>query len=143
MYLSQACKPRQSVFDRSRTDVVLNISDLLEDRINCDRFFEENYITAGMGTLIDKAFGRLENTSSQAGTFLLAQAMGGGKTHSMIALGLLTMKMLLTLATPTTSLLPMLLPCECWLSIAKLKEWISNTNFFAKEEKERNRSLKR
>jgi hypothetical protein len=89
MYLSQACKPRQSVFDRSRRDVVLNISDLLEDRIDCDRFFEENYITSGMKTLIDKAFGRLENTSTQAGTFLLAQAMGGGKTHSMIALGLL------------------------------------------------------
>ena len=89
MYLSQACKPRQSVFDRSRRDVVLNISDLLENRIDYDRFFEENYITSGMETLIDKAFERLENTSNQAGTFLLAQAMGGGKTHSMIALGLL------------------------------------------------------
>ena len=92
MYLSQACKPRQSVFDRSRRDVVLNISDLLEDRIDAEKavhFFEENYITGGMQTLIDMAFGRLENTSSQAGTFLLAQAMGGGKTHSMIALGLL------------------------------------------------------
>lgn len=92
MYLSQVCEPRQSVFDRSRRDVVLNISDLLEDRIdseNVDRFFKENYITAGMQTLIDKAFERLENRSSQASTFLLAQAMGGGKTHSMIALGLL------------------------------------------------------
>ena len=89
MYLSQGCKPRQSVFDRSRQDVVLNISDLLEDRIDSDRFFKENYITAGMQTLIDKAFGRLENSNSQASTFLLAQAMGGGKTHSMIALGLL------------------------------------------------------
>ncbi|MDV2997406.1 MAG: hypothetical protein N4J56_007111 [Chroococcidiopsis sp. SAG 2025] len=69
--------------------MVLNISDLLEDRIDSDRFFEENYITAGMQTLIDKAFERLENRSSQASTFLLAQAMGGGKTHSMIALGLL------------------------------------------------------
>jgi hypothetical protein len=92
MYLSQACKPRQSVFDRSRRDVVLNISDLLDDRIAEDKafhFFEENYITAGMQTLIDKAFARLENRNSQASTFLLAQAMGGGKTHSMIALGLL------------------------------------------------------
>ena len=92
MYLSQACQPRQSVFDRSRRDVVLNISDLLENRIDAEKavhFFEENYITGGMQTLIDMAFGRLENTSSQAGTFLLAQAMGGGKTHSMIALGLL------------------------------------------------------
>jgi predicted AAA+ superfamily ATPase len=92
MYLSQACKPRQSVFDRSRRDVVLNISDLLEDRIDEDKafhFFEENYTTAGMQTLIDKAFARLENRNSPASTFLLAQAMGGGKTHSMIALGLL------------------------------------------------------
>lgn len=89
MYLSQACKPRQSVFDRSRRDVVLNISDLLEDRIERDRFFKENYITAGMQTLIDRALGRLENSNSQASSFLLAQAMGGGKTHSMIALGLL------------------------------------------------------
>ncbi len=89
MYLSQACQPRQSLFDRSRRDVVLNISDLLEDRIDADHFFEENYITEGMQTLIDKAFGRLENSNSQASTFLLAQAMGGGKTHSMIALGLL------------------------------------------------------
>jgi predicted AAA+ superfamily ATPase len=42
-----------------------------------------------MQTLIDKAFARLENRNSQASTFLLAQAMGGGKTHSTIALGLL------------------------------------------------------
>jgi hypothetical protein len=42
-----------------------------------------------MQTLIDKAFARLKNRNSQASTFLLAQAMGGGKTHSMIALGLL------------------------------------------------------
>ncbi len=49
MYLSQACKPRQSVFDKSRRDLVLNISDLLQDRIEldkADRFFDENYITA-------------------------------------------------------------------------------------------------
>ncbi|MGL5872962.1 MAG: hypothetical protein ACRC2R_11450 [Xenococcaceae cyanobacterium] len=72
--------------------MVLNISDLLEDRIDAEKaehFFEENYITAGMQTLIDKAFARLENRNSQASTFLLAQAMGGGKTHSMISLGLL------------------------------------------------------
>jgi hypothetical protein len=42
-----------------------------------------------MGLLLQHAFARLENTSNQASTFLLAQAMGGGKTHSMIALGLL------------------------------------------------------
>ena len=45
MYLSQTCHPRQSVFDQSRRDVVLNISDLLEDRIDPYQFFEENYIS--------------------------------------------------------------------------------------------------
>ncbi|MGZ8162381.1 MAG: DUF499 domain-containing protein [Methylobacter sp.] len=89
MNLSTACKPRQSVFDRSRRDVVLNIDDLLKDRINPDQFFDENFITSGMQTLLDKVFERLEGRSNQASTFLLSQAMGGGKTHNMIALGLL------------------------------------------------------
>ena len=89
MNLSTACKPRQSVFDRSRRDVVLNIDDLLKDRISPDQFFDENFITSGMQTLLDKVFERLEGRSNQASTFLLSQAMGGGKTHNMIALGLL------------------------------------------------------
>jgi hypothetical protein len=89
MNLSNACKPRQSVFDRSRRDVVLNIDDLLKDRINPDQFFDENFITSGMQTLLDKVFERLEGHNNQASTFLLSQAMGGGKTHNMIALGLL------------------------------------------------------
>ena len=89
MFLSQACKPRKSVFDRNRRDVVLNISDLLQDRIDSEKFFEENFITGGMQTLLQRAFERLENRNDQASTYLLSQAMGGGKTHNMIALGLL------------------------------------------------------
>ena len=38
---------------------------------------------------MEKTFSRLEGSIDQASTFLLAQAMGGGKTHNMIALGLL------------------------------------------------------
>lgn len=89
MNLNQACKPRQSVFDRSRRDVVLNIDDLLKGRINDEQFFDENFITSGMQILLDKVFERLAGRSNQASTFLLSQAMGGGKTHNMIALGLL------------------------------------------------------
>ena len=89
MFLSQACQPRKSVFDRNRRDVVLNISDLLQDRIDVKKFFDENFITGGMQTLLEKAFDRLENRNDQASTYLLSQAMGGGKTHNMIALGLL------------------------------------------------------
>ena len=43
--LEQLCKPRQSVFDRNRRDVVLDLTDLLEDRIDPGEFFEENYFT--------------------------------------------------------------------------------------------------
>lgn len=89
MFLKQACKPRDSVFNRDRRDVVLDLSDLLEDKVDAKQFFEENFVTSGMGTLLAKTFDRLENRNDQASTFLLTQAMGGGKTHNMIALGLL------------------------------------------------------
>jgi hypothetical protein len=86
--LKQLCKPRQSVFDRNRRDVVLDLTDLIEDRIRPVEFFEENYLTEGMKRLLREAFRRFEGKSSQ-GVFVLTQAMGGGKTHNMIALGLL------------------------------------------------------
>ncbi len=89
MYLKTSCTPRESVFNRDRRDVVLNLSDLLESKINAVDFFEENFITSGMKTLLEKTFSRLEGSIDQASTFLLTQAMGGGKTHNMIALGLL------------------------------------------------------
>jgi hypothetical protein len=89
MYLKQACTPRESVFNRDRRDVVLDLTDLLESKINPERFFEENFTTSGMKTLLEKTFSRLEGSRDQAGTFLLTQSMGGGKTHNMIALGLL------------------------------------------------------
>ena len=89
MYLKTSCTPRESVFNRDRRDVVLNLSDLMESKIDAEDFFEENFITSGMKTLLEKTFSRLEGSRDQASTFLLTQAMGGGKTHNMIALGLL------------------------------------------------------
>lgn len=89
MTLKNQCTPRDSVFDRSRRDTVLDLSDFLENKIDGERFFEENFVTAGMKTLLEKTFSRIENRGDQASTFLLTQAMGGGKTHNMIALGLL------------------------------------------------------
>ncbi len=90
--LQQTCRPRQSVFDRTRRDTVLNLSDLLQNRLDAGsarHFFSENYITAGMKVLIQKSFDRLSGRQDQPSAYLLSQAMGGGKTHSMIALGLL------------------------------------------------------
>ncbi len=86
--LSELCKPRKNIFDRKRRDIVLDLTDLVDKNIDAQRFFEENYVTAGMKTLLSEAFQRFEGKSSQ-GVFILSQAMGGGKTHNMIALALL------------------------------------------------------
>lgn len=86
--LNQACTPRSSVFDSQRRDTVLDITDLINDKINPAEFFEENFITEGMKTLLEQGFRRLEGKSNQ-GVFKLKQAMGGGKTHNLLTLGLL------------------------------------------------------
>ena len=86
--VGQACVPRASVFDRARRDTVYSIDDL--GRIDPASFFAENYVTDGMKILLSEAFKRLEGKSVNAsGTFLLSQSMGGGKTHNLLALGLL------------------------------------------------------
>ena len=41
MTLKTHCKPRQSVFDRNRRDIVLDLSDFLEGKIEGEKFFEE------------------------------------------------------------------------------------------------------
>src|SRR5262249_10733047 len=86
--LAALCEPRQSVFDASKRDTVLDLTDLIEDRIKPTEFFEENYVTEGMSTLLREEFRRLEGKSEQA-VFYLKQAMGGGKTHNLLTLGLL------------------------------------------------------
>lgn len=86
--LQQLCEPRASVFDTQRRDTVLDLTDLIGDRIKPEQFFAENYITDGMKTLLEQGFRRLEGKSAQ-GIFKLRQAMGGGKTHNLLALGLL------------------------------------------------------
>ncbi|RMH44113.1 MAG: ATP-binding protein, partial [Gammaproteobacteria bacterium] len=82
------CQPRPVIFDPQKRDTVLDLSDLVDGKIDPGEFFEENYITEGMKTLLEHAFRRLEGKSAQ-GVFKLKQAMGGGKTHNLLALGLL------------------------------------------------------
>lgn len=86
--LFDLCKPRQSVFDETKREDVLNLSDLVEGRIDPAAFFEENYLTSGMNILFETAFKRFLKEGS-TGVVKLTQAMGGGKTHNMLALGLL------------------------------------------------------
>jgi hypothetical protein len=89
------CEPRPSVFDSSKRDTVLDLTDLADfidgrvgSKIKPGEFFEENEVTEGIHTLLFEGFRRLEGRSSQ-GVFKLTQAMGGGKTHSMLVFGLL------------------------------------------------------
>lgn len=86
--LSKLCKPRQNIFDKTRRDVVLDISDVIDGRINPKGFFEENYLTEGMKLLFNETFRRFAKKSDTA-IITLTQAMGGGKTHCMIGLALL------------------------------------------------------
>ncbi|MCX2728276.1 hypothetical protein OO015_12325 [Thermomicrobium sp. 4228-Ro] len=86
--LAELCIPREWVFDPSVRDTVHDIDEL--DQLDPERFFAENYVTEGMRQLLSEAFKRLEGrTENASGIFLLSQSMGGGKTHNLLALGLL------------------------------------------------------
>src|SRR5207249_2024832 len=86
--LQSLCTPRRSTFDPTKRDTVLDLTDLIDGTIDAQEFFAENHVTEGMSTLLTEGFRRLEGKSAQ-GVFKLTQAMGGGKTHSMLAMGLL------------------------------------------------------
>ncbi|MBX3109975.1 MAG: ATP-binding protein, partial [Fimbriimonadaceae bacterium] len=88
--LKQSCTPRPSVFDSNKRDTVHDILDLVKGNIDPNEFFTENYVTQGMRTFLTEAFKRLEGNSAGAqAIFRLSQSMGGGKTHNLIAFGLL------------------------------------------------------
>jgi len=89
MSVQTFCKPRDSVFAADRRATVLSLDTFLKGQVHGKEFFEENYFTTGMLTLVDRAFRHLSGTGAGSSVFMLSQAMGGGKTHSMIALGLM------------------------------------------------------
>jgi hypothetical protein len=86
--ISEILKPRESVFSDTVRDDVLNLSDFADGKVDADKFFSENFETQGMKMLFDTAFKRFRG-QSDTGVIKLTQAMGGGKTHSMLALALL------------------------------------------------------
>lgn len=84
----EACVPRQSVFDTNTRDTVHDLEDL--PNLDPRDFFQENFVTSGMKTLLTEVFSRMDGSNPDAnGAFLLSQSMGGGKTHNLLALGLL------------------------------------------------------
>jgi hypothetical protein len=86
--VSALCKPRENVFSDTTRDDVLDLSDLIEGKIDAAKFFDENFKTKGMEILFETAFKRFSG-KSETGVIKLTQAMGGGKTHNMLALALL------------------------------------------------------
>jgi len=86
--IAECCKPRDSIFDKTRRDTVLDLTDLVQGRIDPAAFFGENHVTEGMRVLLTEGFRRLEGKTTQ-GVFKLTQAMGGGKTHLLNTIGLL------------------------------------------------------
>ena len=87
-FLSKSLKPKKIIFDSSQWDAPFEITQLRDDPKQLKNFFDENFTTDNMKRLFAAAFKRFEGSTEQ---FLikLTQTMGGGKTHNMIALGLL------------------------------------------------------
>lgn len=88
--LHELCIPRDSVFDETKRDDTLDLTNLIDGNIDTDTFIKETHVTQGMEQLIESAFKRFKRRGA-SGIIKLSQAMGGGKTHSMIVAGLLAM----------------------------------------------------
>src|SRR5260370_29812674 len=87
--VKDACELHPMALEYSMSEQVENLSDVLGATPETAReFFDKNYVTKGMETLLNQGLRRLGGKSDQA-VFELKHAIGAGKTHSMIALGLL------------------------------------------------------
>lgn len=86
--VKQACRFNSVIADYRMNQGIEHLADLISDQGDGCAFFSRNYVTHGMEPLFREGMLRLSGKSDQA-VFELTQAMGGGKTHMMIALGLL------------------------------------------------------
>jgi hypothetical protein len=86
--IKQLCTPSAVVTSDSLGEQVAQIEDLGAGRIDGRAFFKRTHFTAGLQLLVKRGFDRLAGRSED-GAFYLTQQMGGGKTHSLIAFGLL------------------------------------------------------
>jgi hypothetical protein len=82
-----ACTPHPMALNFSLAEQIEDLGDLIKDAGDGAAFFDKNHITGGMRQLFEMGLRRLAGRSDQA-VFELTQAMGGGKTHTMIAFGL-------------------------------------------------------
>lgn len=86
--VKQLCIPSSVVTSESLVEQVAQIEALVNGEIDGREFFRRNHFTEGLRHLVSRGFERLAG-KTEDGAFYLTQAMGGGKTHSLIAFGLL------------------------------------------------------
>jgi len=82
------CTPHALALDFALGDQIEDLSAAIGTVAAGEAFFKKNFLTAGMRTLLEMGLKRLDGRDKQA-VFELTQAMGGGKTHTMVAFGLL------------------------------------------------------
>ena len=76
--LEQLCNPRESIFEEDYKDTVLDITNLIDEKISARDFFETDCVTDGVRTLLREGFRRFARRSEKS-TFLLIQSMGVGR----------------------------------------------------------------
>lgn len=86
--VKQACRLNPVIQDYRMSQGIENLADLIHDAGDGREFFLRNFVTHGMEQLFREGLLRLSGKSDQA-VFERTQAMGGGKTHMMIAPALL------------------------------------------------------
>lgn len=83
-----SCVPHPNVLKSDPEPDIEDIGAVIEAaEKDAAAFFARNHITGGMRQLFELGIARLDGRSDQA-VYTLTQAMGGGKTHLMVAFGL-------------------------------------------------------
>jgi hypothetical protein len=85
--LKQACKPREEIFKPDGLELREDIESILKGTTGKE-FFDRTHVTDSLERIITGVMARLAGQGGM-GVIKLKQAMGGGKTHSQLAVGLL------------------------------------------------------
>ncbi len=86
--VKDSCVLQDNALELRVSDAIEQLDELISGEGDGAAFFDKTFITQGMKTLITEGMQRLASKSNQ-GVFHLKQAMGGGKTHLLVGLGLL------------------------------------------------------
>ena len=85
--VKNACKLQPNATEINVGDQIEQLDQIIKDT-DGNEYFGKTHITDGMKTLLTKGMARLAGKSNDT-VFHLKQAMGGGKTHLMVGLGIL------------------------------------------------------